>query len=158
MKQGMIHLYWGEGKGKTTAAMGLAVRARGSGMPVLVVQFLKDGASSELEPLRTLGKEQHVLFVSRHSWLYLASPARVVTIPFFAIISFSFHPEGFPRFVHFSILILFYGKGKPTLYIFSAFYRNTLAMQNCEGYNDVEKLRQRGTEPGCRGKLSDSEE
>ena len=57
MKQGMIHLYWGEGKGKTTAAMGLAVRARGSGMPVLVVQFLKDGASSELEPLRALGAQ-----------------------------------------------------------------------------------------------------
>ncbi len=57
MKQGMIHLYWGEGKGKTTAAMGLAVRARGSGMPVLVVQFLKDGTSSELAPLRALGAE-----------------------------------------------------------------------------------------------------
>ena len=57
MKQGMIHLYWGDGKGKTTAAMGLAVRARGSGMPVLVVQFLKDGASSELEPLRALGAQ-----------------------------------------------------------------------------------------------------
>lgn len=57
MNQGMTHLYWGEGKGKTTAAMGLAMRARGSGMPVLVVQFLKDGASSELEPLRTLGAQ-----------------------------------------------------------------------------------------------------
>ena len=32
---------------------------------------------ADIEPLRTLGKEQHVLFVSRHSWLYLASPARV---------------------------------------------------------------------------------
>lgn len=32
---------------------------------------------ADIELLRTLGKEQHVLFVSRHSWLYLASPARV---------------------------------------------------------------------------------
>src|SRR5699024_5278772 len=32
---------------------------------------------ADIEPLRTLGKEQHVLFVRRHSWLYLASPARV---------------------------------------------------------------------------------
>lgn len=55
MDKGFVHLYWGEGKGKTTAAMGLALRALGRERRVTVVQFLKDGTSGELEPLRKLG-------------------------------------------------------------------------------------------------------
>ena len=50
----MIHLYHGNGKGKTTAAVGLAVRAAGSGMRVLFVQFFKNGSSSEVGVLRSL--------------------------------------------------------------------------------------------------------
>ena len=55
MNKGLVHLYWGDGKGKTTAAFGLALRMLGSGGSVAVVQFLKDGQSSELQPLRQLG-------------------------------------------------------------------------------------------------------
>jgi len=49
---GFVHLYYGDGKGKTTAAIGLAVRAFGAGFDVLAVQFLKDGSSSEIAVLR----------------------------------------------------------------------------------------------------------
>ncbi len=41
MEQGLVQVYTGEGKGKTTASIGLAVRALGQGMKVLLVRFLK---------------------------------------------------------------------------------------------------------------------
>ena len=53
--KGYLHLYWGDGKGKTTAAAGLALRALGQRLPTVFLQFLKDGQSGELEPLRRLG-------------------------------------------------------------------------------------------------------
>ena len=48
---GLIHLYTGDGKGKTTAAIGLAVRAAGRDRRVLIVQFLKGRDSGELHAL-----------------------------------------------------------------------------------------------------------
>ena len=51
---GLIHLYCGDGKGKTTAALGLALRAAGAGKQVVFTQFFKDGSSSEIEPLAAL--------------------------------------------------------------------------------------------------------
>lgn len=49
-----VHLYCGNGKGKTTAGMGLCVRAAGSGKRVLIYQFMKDNSSSELKALDKL--------------------------------------------------------------------------------------------------------
>ena len=50
----MIHVYYGDGKGKTTAAVGLAVRAAGSNMKVMFVQFLKTEFSGERHILSNL--------------------------------------------------------------------------------------------------------
>ena len=44
----MLHIYHGDGKGKTTAALGLVMRELGHAQKVLVVQFLKDGKSGEI--------------------------------------------------------------------------------------------------------------
>ena len=51
---GCIHIYCGDGKGKTTAAMGLCVRAAGCGYRVLVNQFMKDLHSGERRILETI--------------------------------------------------------------------------------------------------------
>lgn len=51
---GLIHIYYGDGKGKTTAAVGLAVRCAGRGNKVLLVQFLKSRDSGELYSLAKL--------------------------------------------------------------------------------------------------------
>ncbi|HJA93413.1 MAG TPA: cob(I)yrinic acid a,c-diamide adenosyltransferase [Candidatus Eisenbergiella merdipullorum] len=51
MEKGLIHLYTGEGKGKTTAAVGLAVRAAGAGKKVAFVQFMKGRDTGELHSL-----------------------------------------------------------------------------------------------------------
>jgi cob(I)alamin adenosyltransferase len=52
---GLIHVYLGDGKGKTTAAVGLLVRAAGRGKKTLLVQFLKSDETGELVSLEKLG-------------------------------------------------------------------------------------------------------
>lgn len=54
MSKGLIHVYYGYGKGKTTAALGLALRSAGCGKKVVIVQFLKDSNTGELNCLKYL--------------------------------------------------------------------------------------------------------
>ena len=54
MKKGYIQVYTGDGKGKTTAAVGLAVRAAGAGQKVCIIQFMKSLAYSEQKVLQTI--------------------------------------------------------------------------------------------------------
>lgn len=54
MKKGLIHIYTGDGKGKTTAAIGQGIRACGRGNTVYMVQFLKGQNTGELLTLKSL--------------------------------------------------------------------------------------------------------
>lgn len=67
--KGLTHIYYGNGKGKTTAALGLIVRAAGCGMRCVLLQFLKDSKCGELETLAHVpnvtvlrGKAPRVMF------------------------------------------------------------------------------------------------
>lgn len=60
MELGLIHIYCGDGKGKTTAAMGLGMRAAGRDKRVLLTQFLKDNETGELNSIDKIGENFEV--------------------------------------------------------------------------------------------------
>jgi cob(I)alamin adenosyltransferase len=61
-EKGYVHIYTGNGKGKTTAAIGLTVRALGAGMKVFFAQFIKGGRYSEIKALERLaGREDSLV-------------------------------------------------------------------------------------------------
>lgn len=58
---GLVHIYTGNGKGKTTASLGLGIRAYGAGLRVLMVQFLKGSETGELKVIERLGPEFKII-------------------------------------------------------------------------------------------------
>lgn len=66
---GLIHVYCGDGKGKTTAAVGLSVRAIGNKIPVVFTQFLKDDSSGEIGVLNRFDQVE-VLHAKEHFGFY----------------------------------------------------------------------------------------
>lgn len=73
MQKGLIHVYCGDGKGKTTAAAGLALRAAGCGKAVIFAQFMKGNDSGELaamkqiEGIRIIRNTEHYGFYNQMS-------------------------------------------------------------------------------------------
>lgn len=51
LDQGYVQVYTGDGKGKTTAALGLALRASGAGLSVIIIQFMKGRRYSEIDAI-----------------------------------------------------------------------------------------------------------
>ena len=54
LNKGYVQVYTGDGKGKTTAALGLGLRAVGAGLKVYMIQFMKGGISSELKSIANI--------------------------------------------------------------------------------------------------------
>ena len=71
----MLHIYTGDGKGKTTCAAGLAVRAMGASLRVFFAQFIKDGSSSEITFLRRNGGENFTYFTRGRGKFILNEPS-----------------------------------------------------------------------------------
>ena len=70
----MIQIYTGDGKGKTTAATGLTVRALGAGLRVFFSQFIKDGSSSEIAFLKRHGGEKFTYFTLGRGRFVIGKP------------------------------------------------------------------------------------
>src|SRR4030066_1317756 len=75
MKKGLVQVYMGNGKGKTTAALGLALRAVGHGLKVLMIQFMKGNVQDgELESAKKLAPYLTIKQVGRETFISKSNP------------------------------------------------------------------------------------
>lgn len=71
---GLIHLYSGDGKGKTTTGMGLCVRAAGYGYKVLIYQFMKNNSTSERSAMKRIPGITFIDGLEHEKFSFLLTP------------------------------------------------------------------------------------
>ncbi len=75
LPQGLVQVYTGDGKGKTTCALGLALRAVGQGLQVLMIQFLKGRETGEMRAASRLAPDLTIQTFGRPGLINLRAPA-----------------------------------------------------------------------------------
>jgi cob(I)alamin adenosyltransferase len=75
LEQGLIQVYTGDGKGKTTCALGLALRAVGQGFKVFIIHFMKGRETGEARAAARLAPELTLRYFGRGNLVNLRSPA-----------------------------------------------------------------------------------
>ena len=79
VRQGLIHVYTGDGKGKTTAALGLALRAAGHGMRTYFCQFMKGQDYGELRAAAMLAEHLTVAQFGQPIFIHISEDGRHTT-------------------------------------------------------------------------------
>jgi cob(I)alamin adenosyltransferase len=73
---GLIHIYYGQGVGKTTRAIGLAMRAAGDGLQVDIVQFMKSGTSAEIAIFKKIPNVRYWC-PGKHPFIMTSGPKKI---------------------------------------------------------------------------------
>ena len=76
LEKGFVHIYTGNGKGKTTAAIGLGIRATGEGLKVYMIQFMKGRRYSESDALKNM-KNFTVVQFGRDKFVSKENPEQI---------------------------------------------------------------------------------
>ena len=77
LKKGLVQIYTGDGKGKTTAAIGQGIRSAGYGLNVVMVQFLKGGYTGELSTIDKIDNFNIFRFEKERDFVWNLSKAEI---------------------------------------------------------------------------------
>ena len=78
LKKGLVQIYTGDGKGKTTAAIGQGIRSAGYGLNVVMVQFLKGGYTGELSTIDKINNFNIFRFEKERDFVWNLSKPEIV--------------------------------------------------------------------------------